>query len=233
MKDEYLAAGPRVTCAAAALLIGAMSGCQSAYYSGLERIGIPKRDVLERRVEKAQDAQEDVKEQFSSALERFRATVEVEGGELETRYDALNDELESSEAAAEDLAGRIEALEDVAEALFAEWEDELDDYENRKLRASSERRLRETRQRYARMMRTMERAHGKVEPVLVTFRDVVLAMKHALNAQAIAGLRGELDDIEREVDALVAAMNASIAQASAFLNTLDETTAEPDERDQG
>jgi hypothetical protein len=121
------------------------------------------------------------------------------------------------------LGARIESLKDVAEALFAEWEDELDEYESRELRASSERRLHETRRRYERMMSAMTRAHRKVEPVLVTFRDVVLAMKHALNAEAIAGLRGELDDVEREVDALVAAMNDSIAQAGAFLNTLDES----------
>jgi ElaB/YqjD/DUF883 family membrane-anchored ribosome-binding protein len=207
----------------AALLIAATSGCQSAYYAGLEKVGIPKRDLLERRVEKAQDAQEEVKEQFSDALERYRATVQVDGGELEQRYDALRAELESSEGAADALGERIESLKDVAQALFAEWEEELDDYESRELRASSERRLRETRRRYERMMSAMTRAHRKVEPVLVTFRDVVLAMKHALNAEAIAGLRGELDDVEREVDALVAAMNDSIAQAGVFLHMLDES----------
>ena len=120
------------------------TGCSKVYYAGLEKVGIPKRDLLERRVERAQDAQEEVKKEFSSALERFRATVHVDAGELEERYDALKDELAASERRAEQLEERVAAVEDVAEALFAEWKDELDDYRRSDLRAASQRRLDET-----------------------------------------------------------------------------------------
>lgn len=204
-------------------LVGCLSGCSSAYYAGLEKIGIPKRDLLSRRVESARDAQEETKQQFSSALERFRATVNVDGGELEERYDTLRDELEKSEERAEALEDKVDDVADVAEALFEEWEDELDDYQRLELRAASKRRLNETRRAYEPMIEAMRRAERSVEPVLEAFRDVVLALKHQLNARAIASIEGELVSIEREVDALVKQMNQSIREATKFLGTLEST----------
>jgi len=194
------------------------------YYAGLERIGVPKRDLLSRRVEHARDAQQDVKKQFSSALERFRATVQVEGGELEQRYDALREELDKSESRSKKLEERIDEVEDVAEALFEEWEDELEQYKRPELRAESERQLRETQRSYKPMMRAMRRAQQSVEPVLDAFRDVVLALKHQLNARAIESVRGELAGVEREVEALVREMNLAIGEASRFLGTLERTS---------
>jgi chromosome segregation ATPase len=204
------------------LLLLCASGCSSLYYAGLEKVGIPKRDLLSRRVERARDAQEETKEQVGSALDRFRATVRVEGGELEKSYDQLRSELEKSEEREKQLGSRIDDVESVAEALFSEWEDELDQYKRPELRAQSARRLAETRRDYAPMIKSMRRAHKKVEPVLDAFRDVVLALKHQLNARAIAGMQGELASVEREVDALVREMNDSIREAGKFLGTLEQ-----------
>ncbi|MFZ1712946.1 MAG: DUF2959 family protein, partial [Nitrosomonas sp.] len=55
------------------LLVCLLAACSSMYYSGLEKIGIPKRDVLVYRVEKARDTQEETKQQFKSALAQFTA----------------------------------------------------------------------------------------------------------------------------------------------------------------
>ena len=202
-----------------ALALALLCGCTRVYYAGLETLGVPKRDLLERRVEKARDAQVDVKDQFASALERFRATVHVEGGDLEARYDALSGELQRCESRSSALRERIDAVEDVAEALFSEWEDELEQYQRADLREASARQLADTRARYHPMIAAMKRAHRRVEPVLASLRDIVLAMKHRLNARALGDVQGELASVEREVDALVAAMNASIDQATKFLDS--------------
>jgi BioD-like phosphotransacetylase family protein len=155
------------------------------YYAGLEKIGIPKRDLLQRRVESARDAQTETKQQFASALDRFRATVQVQGGELEERYETLRAELDRCGARSDALRQRIDDVEDVAEALFDEWENELDQYQRADLRAASARRLEATRARYRPMIASMKRAQRRVEPVLAAMRDIVLALKHQLNAKAI------------------------------------------------
>ena len=210
-----------VVCLGAFVLTLAGS-CTGVYYAGLEKIGIPKRDLLETRVESAQRAQVDVKEQFRSALDRFRATVKVNGGELEERYDVMRDELDRCEKRARELKNRIDAVEDVAEALFDEWEDELKEYRRPDLREASARRLAETRRRYQPMVKAMRRAEKRVEPVLGALQDVVLALKHQLNAKAIGQLQGELDNVEREVQAMIEAMNRSISEANQFLGDLNQ-----------
>lgn len=204
------------------LLVVLSCGCSSVYYAGLEQLGVPKRDLLEQRVEKARDAQVDVKKEFGSALDRFRATVQVNGGDLEEHYEAMNAELQRCSSRADVLRERIDAVEDVAKALFNEWEDELDQYQRADLREASSRQLAATRARYRPMIAAMKRAHQRVEPVLASLRDVVLAMKHQLNARAIGEVKNELASVEHEVDALVAAMNASIAHATEFLKNSDK-----------
>ncbi len=202
-------------------LIVASTGCQSIKYRALESFGIEKRDVLSSRVEDARDSQDEAREQFASALEQFRATVTVDGGDLEDTYDRLNREFERSEARAQAVADRIEAVENVAGDLFDEWEDELDLYTDADLRRRSQSILDQTRQRYERMIAAMHRAEASMDPVLDVFRDQVLFLKHNLNSLAIASLREELADIEQATDHLIASMNEAIAQADAFIETLE------------
>ena len=55
--------------------------------------------------------------------------VEVDGGDLSDIYDQLNDEDEDSVAVAENISGRIDAVENLSDTLFDEWEAELSDSE--------------------------------------------------------------------------------------------------------
>jgi ElaB/YqjD/DUF883 family membrane-anchored ribosome-binding protein len=205
-----------------ALAVLLPASCQTAYYATLEKLGYPKRDLLVSRVQQARDSQQEAKEQFQSALEHFRAVVHFRGGELEAKYTQLRAELDRSEARAHTVHQRIAAVEEVAEALFKEWEAELAQYTQETLRRASARQLAQTRQRYTPLMRTMKRAEAQMEPVLAAFRDQVLFLKHHLNARAIASLRQEGVAVETDITALIRAMAAAIAEADAFLKTLDQ-----------
>ncbi|QCZ92343.1 DUF2959 domain-containing protein [Salinimonas iocasae] len=197
-----------------------LAGCQSAYYSAWEQVGVEKRDIMVDRVEDAKESQEDAQEQFSSALEEFSALVNFDGGDLEDVYNSLNDEYEDSKSAAEDVSNRINKVQSVAEALFDEWEEELDEYENTTLRRESESKLRQTRQRYEDMLRAMRNAEGKMDPVLQRLQDNVLYLKHNLNANAIGALQGELTTIRGDVDTLIAEMNKAISESDAFIASM-------------
>lgn len=197
-----------------------LAGCQTAYYGTMEKFGVHKRDILVERIEKARDDQEATKEQFQSALERFSAVTSFNGGSLEKYYKQLNKELERSEARANDVHESIKAVVDVAEALFKEWETELEQYESDSLRRQSAQQLSDTRVRYGKLIRAMRKAEQKIEPVLLPFRDQVLFLKHNLNAQAIASLQNQLITIESDVSVLVKEMEASINEANAFIGSL-------------
>ena len=197
--------------------------CSSVYYDAMEQIGVHKRDLLVDRVVDARDAQEEAKQQFSSALEQFSSVVNFDGGELQDNYENLNDELEESESRAEAVTDQIDAVESVAEALFDEWEAELDQFSNAKLKASSERQLKATRRSYLKMTSAMHNAESKMDPVLAAFRDQVLFLKHNLNAQAISSLKTEFKSIRSDIKVLIKDMESAILESNKFVAQFQQT----------
>lgn len=194
--------------------------CAPVYYNTMEKFGVYKRDILVDRVQEARDSQEDAKEQFSSALEQFASVVAYDGGDLEKKYRKLQRQYDDSEAAAKEVDERIEAIEKVSMDLFKEWDEELDKYSNRELRADSAQQLKETRQEYQKLLRAMKNAQQKIPPVLAVFQDQVLYLKHNLNAHAISALQQEYKSIETNVANLVAEMERSIDEANAFIRNM-------------
>ncbi len=206
---------PRSLCAF--LVLALLGGCQSAYYSTMEKFGFEKRDILVDRVEEARDAQVETKETFRDTLEEFSALIDYDGGDLEQLYDRLRDGLEDSEEAAEGIGSRIESVASVASDLFAEWEEELEQYTRASLRRASADQLDQLRERYEELIAAMRQAESRIEPVLGKFRDQVLFLKHNLNARAVASLDAETRSIQNDVETLIEEMEDAIAEADAFI----------------
>ena len=213
--------GRNTVLALAGVAVMLLVGCETVEYAVKEPFGIEKRDILVDRVEDAVAAQEDAKEQFEDALEEFSTVTGFDGGDLEDLYDDLNDAFEDSEAKAEKVSDRINAVERVAKALFKEWRGELDQFTSREKRAASERSLKTTESRFSDLMAAMRKAESRMAPVLNAFRDEVLYLKHNLNAQAVAALQGELSNIERDVARLIREMEASIATSREFIKSYE------------
>ncbi len=205
------------------LILASSLGCSSAYFSAMEKLGYAKRDLMVSRVKNAQETQEETKEQFASALERFKSVVEFDGGSLEERYDALNTEYEKSVGKSQELSARIDDIEDVADALFDEWEDELEEYSSASLRRTSAQRLSDTRAKYKPMIKAMRRAESSVQPVLAALKDQVLYLKHNLNARAVGALKGELSSVEQDVASLLGSMETSMAESRRFIATMEQS----------
>jgi len=210
----------RLTVLALSLCLLLTLGCQKAYYAGMEKLGYDKREILSDRVEKARESQQDAKEQFASALDRYKSVINFDGGQLEEKYETLKDEYEDCEGRADDVRDRIASVEDVADALFTEWSEEIGQYTNARLKADSQKKLTATKRSYAKLIKAMKRASAKMDPVLAAFKDQVLYLKHNLNAKAIASLEGELTTIRSNVDRLIKEMESSIAEADSFIKTL-------------
>lgn len=198
-----------------------LTACTTMYLEGLEKVGIPKRDVMVYRVEKARDTQQETKEQFKSALEQFTAATHFQGGDLEATYKRLNDAYEASLSKAEEVRSRIADIESVSEALFTEWKQEITQYSNASMRQNSQRKLDATQTHYHQLISSMKQAESKIQPILTVFNDQVMYLKHNLNARAIASLKGELGNIKSDVSALIASMERSINEANAFISTME------------
>ena len=203
---------------AALLLLSA--GCRSAVYSTYEKFGVYKRDLLKKRVIAARNEEKEAGEQFQDALTKLREMYGSTGSDLEKTYDKLKGEYDASVSKAEAVRKRVRDMETVAADLFREWENEIKQITSESMRTSSRDQLRQTRARYDEMHAALKRAEGSMEPVLVKFRDHVLYLKHNLNAQAIASLKGEAVSIQNDIARLIDDMNASVQQADAFIKQM-------------
>jgi predicted nucleic acid-binding Zn-ribbon protein len=203
------------------LVIG-LSACQSAYYAAWEKVGVEKRDILVDRVEDAKDSQQEAQEQFSSALEQFSQLINFDGGELQEVYEKLKDQSEASQASADKVSDRIDKVESVADALFTEWESELDEYENENLRRNSQLKLQDTQRRYKKLVSSMRKAESKMAPVLSALKDNTLYLKHNLNAKAVGALQDEFSGIKKDIAQLIKEMNSAIKQSNEFIASMKE-----------
>ena len=197
-----------------------LTACETVVYDALEKVGYHKRDILIDRIDAAQASQTEGQEQFKSALDQFKSVINFDGGELEVTYDQLNDEYEASVDAADAIHDRIDSVENVADALFDEWQEELEQYSNASLRRDSERQLKDTRRRYSKVLGAMRRAEKAIDPVLASLKDNTLYLKHNLNARAIASLKNELGTVDNDVNALLTAMQQAIDESNAFIDEL-------------
>jgi len=199
-----------------------LSGCSSAYYSAMEKVGIHKRDIMVDRVVDAQESQQEAQQQFKSALAEMTALINFDGGELESQYQVIQEQYEDSKAAADQVTSRITKIEDVADALFGEWQDEIAQISSSNLKRQSSLKLKETQRRYQTLIRAMHKAESKMAPVLSALKDNSLFLKHNLNARAIGALQGEMVSIKKDVSVLINDMNAAIAQSKKFIEMLEK-----------
>ena len=197
-----------------------LTGCTSLYYNAMEKIGKEKRDILVQRIVDSKKDQAAAAKQFKTTLEAFQEVTGFDGGNLEKIYKKLNGEFEDAEKRANNLSDRVKSIEQVSGDLFKEWNQEIGVIKDDGLRSRSERLLRETRLRNQQYIDRMKQTQRKMKPVLQTFRDQVLFLKHNLNANAVGSLKTTAAKMDGDVDALVADLEGSIKEADAFIQTL-------------
>ncbi|WP_076420035.1 MULTISPECIES: DUF2959 domain-containing protein [Colwelliaceae] len=205
-----------------AFLFISLTACQSAYYSAMEKVGVHKRDIMLDRVEGAQTAQQEAQEQFKSALDQLSTLISFDGGDLAEQYEITEEQYEASKAAAEEVTGKIESIESVSEALFDEWQDEIEQYSSASLKRQSQAKLKSTQRQYSTLIKSMYKAKSKMDPVLATLKDNTLYLKHNLNARAIGALQGEYKTLQKDVAVLVDEMSKSISQSQKFIDLLQD-----------
>lgn len=205
------------------LLVLSLSACgtaQKVQYSALEKVGVHKRDILVDRIEKTSEVQEQTKKEFKSAYQELTSLVKTDDRGLEDNYKKLAKAVEKSESRANDLKKRIASVDEVAKALFIEWNQELDQYQSPKLRAISEKNMRTTEKKYATIYQQMNASYARVQPVLEVLQDNTLYLKHNLNARAISGISNEVLSVEGKVAALIQQMEMSISESKKFIDSM-------------
>ena len=211
----------RATTTIVLLLLAGCSATRGVYYNAWEKFGYAKRERLVDNVKAAREEQVDAKKQFATALEQFKSVVNFQGGDLEKVYNRLNKEYERSESQADDVRSRIKAVKNVAQSLFEEWKNEIDEIKgDPTLKSKSQELYDRTRDNYRELVSRMDAAAATMDPVLQKFKNRVLFLKANLNAQAIASLKGTELELGGDIDRLIKEMEASIREADQFINEM-------------
>jgi hypothetical protein len=193
------------------------AGCGSAYYATMEKLGKEKRHLLADNVEDVKDSQTKAKEEFTDALTQIQALYAFDGGELETVYKNIKSRYDDCQSRAAQIESRIAKAKSVAGDLFAEWETEISEIQDPRLKAASRSSRTDTMARFRKLAAAMDQSAKTMAPVLAKLKDMVLFLKHNLNAQAVGALGREALSIETDVDALIRDMNTAIAEADQFI----------------
>lgn len=199
-----------------------LASCESTYYAAMEKVGQHKRDILVDRVESASEAQEEAQAEFKDALTHLSLLINFDGGDLAQQYVLSQSHFDASKSAADEVSNKIQAIENVAEALFEEWQEEIDLYSSASLKAQSQVKLASTQRQYRSLLKAMYAAEKRMSPVLAALQDNVLFLKHNLNAKAIGAIQGEYQTIKRDIERLINDMNVAIKQSNNFVQQITE-----------
>ena len=69
-------------------------------------------------------------------------------------------------------------------------------------------------------MKAMAKTEGQMTPVLNSFRDQDLFLKHNLNARAIGSLKGTSAKINTDVTSLMKSIDSSMQEADKLISSL-------------
>lgn len=197
-----------------------LSGCQTGYFALMDKAGISRREMLVHRVQDARDAQVKARYAFSRAEDRYQAALHPSGNAPEVTLEQLHKAYADSDKAAAAVAPRVDNVEQVGDALFAEWRDELGRYKDPNLAASSRDEYQHSLAQYQQMLRSMRDAQSQVAPALAGMSDQMLQIKHRRNAQAISDLEDSERSVEGDLQPLLIDLQRSIDQAAGFAQTL-------------
>ena len=197
-----------------------MNSCSSIYYGFWETFGQDKRDLLKSEIENSNEDQKDIKEEFTSTLERIKKEYDFDGGELERTYDYLSSRYEDAKKREKKLQNRIDKIEDIGADLFKEWKQEALEIKNPKYRRSSLAKLSRTKTQFAQLRSNLSKTEKMLEVVMGKFKDQVLFLKHNLNAKALGSLKVEFKEIEKGINQLIGNINSSQSTNNIFIERM-------------
>jgi len=207
---------------AVACLASILAGCTSTYVAAWKKLGWETRDLLVDQVQDTRSRQEAAKEEFTGALEQFKATYSYDGGDLEAAYHKLQKDYDRCVAQADDFRDEIGGVKRLGNAFFDEWQDDIDSVTDDATKQLVIKQRDVTKASYDQMVAKMDESADKMDPVLEAFQNRVILLKSSLNAKALASLESNADELVDGIEALIVEMNASIAEADEFIAAISQ-----------
>ena len=132
-------------------------------------------------------------------------------------YIAFVERLDGSEKQAEQLRDSIDPMNDNAERVFKQWEQNLREFTSPTMLKRSEQRLEATRARYEKVREAAESAHEQLVEVNQTMRDHALFLGHDLNAGSIEAVKADLREMSGDAGKLDSSLSLCMETARSYV----------------
>jgi len=212
-----IVAGPLV--AASVALLTSCAGTSEA--DSLKEV-----DTLVSRIERVHVESELAKQRVREAVDLLHFIVGPEfSGDPVLAYGDFVAAVERSEEQETVLRSSVSSMKASATSVFSSWSEGLAVFANPNMRARSEERLRETRERYGAITASADPALDSMETLNASLRDHVLFLEHDFNPYAVAALGGEVGSVTEHASRLDANLDVCLAATLAYV----QSTALPGE----
>lgn len=201
--------------------IAAATGCQKMYYDAMETVGIEKREILVDRSEATRDSLHRITVEYSVVLNRLASIVQLDALTPEQRYEQSAELVESAQDRSDELTKGINKTDDVAAALFEDWDSQTRAQTSEALRATSQQRLDETREAFRTMMRPVRDAADRLPPILSALNKHVMHLKLNYTDEAAETVRNELEQSTTDVAGLLEKAQSAIDASNEFITAMN------------
>ena len=204
------------------LLLFSFIGCQTtSYYKTKALFGVEKRELLFQSVQAAKESLQETKSAFQEASKNINVVINIKDEKMLERYARLEEAYENCESEADDVKGQLDTMDDMAEAFFSQWMEEMELYTNESFRNASKNKYNQMRKCFNKLSKTLRDVEIKFKPTLSGLRDQVLFLKHNINAQSVASLEDELVTVDADIDALIRSLDNAIKEADDFITSMN------------
>jgi hypothetical protein len=181
-----------------------------------DKDGLNQVDDLVGRIGKVHVECELAKQNLRSAFQKLTSiTAPGFRGDAVIAHKELRQEIDLAEKRADLLEDRIDEMKDAAEPFFEEWIASLKGFTNASMRARSQTRLTETRQRYDAIVAAVEPAHASFVAYNERLGDIALFLEHDFNASP--DLTADVEGLTRVGKEADAALDESLRAAEDYV----------------
>ncbi|WP_106477707.1 DUF2959 family protein [Phytohalomonas tamaricis] len=210
---------------ASLLMTMTLMGCQSTYYDAMSYVGVNKREILAGRAESAREAQQEVSDKLASTLSLFHDVVDGAADQRVSKFSQLQLAYQNAQMAGDRLAQRNDALRNVGDALFDEWNTLLAQQQDQDRRFQRAEELQRSQALYTAMLEAMDAAQKHMDPLLLGIRNDLLSMQDDIQDGDATEYLAEAKRLDIEINQQRQRMQTAIERNKAFTEQLPTNNA--------
>ena len=163
--------------------------------------------------------------QVATTVSDYNEIIDGKADDNRTAYKQLQKSLSKSQKAAAAVGTRVAKMEEAADTYFSSWEGSLAEFSSDDMRARSEKRMNDTRERYDGILKAARDSGDAFSPFVTDLKDQILFLGYDLNPSAIAELKDDAKKLNSQADEVFTQVDTTIETAQKYRASMNPDSA--------